>query len=63
MNIDELKSKAEWVRHQVLEMIVTAHKGHIGGAFSCTDILVALYYGGILRCDPGNPDWTERDLS
>ncbi len=42
-------------------MIVGANKGHIGGALSCTDILVALYYGGILRVDPANPRWAGRD--
>jgi transketolase len=57
----QLKNKATWVRSQVLEMIVSANKGHIGGAFSCTDILVVLYYGGILRFDPSNPKWSERD--
>ena len=40
-------------------MIVAANKGHIGGALSCTDILVTLYYGGILRFDAGNPGWDE----
>lgn len=61
MNTDELKEKAKWVRRQVLEMIVSAGKGHIGGAFSCADILVALYYGNILNFDPKNPDWDGRD--
>lgn len=60
-NFDELVKKTSWVRNQILEMIVSANKGHIGGAFSCTDILVTLYYGGILRCDPNDPDWSGRD--
>lgn len=60
-NIDELKKKAQRVRLQILDMIISANKGHIGGAFSCTDILVALYYGGILRFDANNPMWEERD--
>ena len=58
---DELSRKANWVRNQVLEMIVSAGKGHIGGAFSCVDILVALFYGDILRYDPKNAAWDERD--
>jgi transketolase len=61
MDSQALKEKAAWVRSQILEMIVSANKGHIGGAFSCTDILVALYYGGILRFYPNNPNWNERD--
>jgi transketolase len=61
VSIEELERKANWVRHQILEMIVSANKGHIGGALSCTDILVALYYDGILRFDPSNPNWSKRD--
>ena len=61
MNIDGLKGKANWVRRQVLETIVSANKGHIGGALSCTDVLVALYYGGILRFESSDPDWSDRD--
>jgi transketolase len=60
-NTDLLKKKSRWVRRQILEMIVAANKGHIGGALSCTDILVTLFYGGILRFDPDNPGWEERD--
>ncbi len=59
--VEALEKKAKWVRKQALEMVVSANKGHIGGAFSCTDILVALFYGGILRYDPQNPGWSERD--
>lgn len=56
-----LKKKANWVRKQVLGSIALAGKGHLGGTFSCVDILVALYYAGILRFDPKNPKWEERD--
>ena len=60
-NNKELKDKAKWIRRQVLETVAAAGKGHIGGTFSCTDILVALYYGKILRVNPKNPKWIERD--
>ncbi len=59
--ITKLTKKANWVRAQILEMIVLAGKGHIGGAFSCTDILVALYYGDILRFKASNRNWDGRD--
>jgi transketolase len=61
MEVCEMKEIARWVRHQVLEMIVSAGKGHIGGSFSCADILIALYHGGILRFDAKNPKWSGRD--
>lgn len=57
----KLGKKANWVRNQVLEMIVSSGKGHIGGAFSCADILVALYYGDILRFNVNVQSWEERD--
>lgn len=56
-----LQEKARLIRSSVLEMIVSANKGHIGGAFSCTDILVSLYHGGILKFDPQHPEWEDRD--
>ncbi len=37
------EEKARWVRQQILEMTYRSKHGHIGGAFSCTDILVVLY--------------------
>jgi len=59
--IGELKEKANWVRNQTLEMCVSVGIGHLASSFSCVEILVALYYGGILRFDPANPDRGERD--
>jgi len=59
--IDKLKKKANWLRSQVLEMIAAAGKGHIGGAFSCADILVTLFYAEILRLKPSQPNWPKRD--
>ena len=62
MNIKELEDKALWVRRKVLEMAVAADSGHVSTAMSQTEILVALYYGGILRHDPKNPKWEDRDI-
>ena len=60
-NINELNKKAKYIRNQVLDMCVKAGTGHVNTAFSSTEILVALYYGGILKFDPKNPEWKERD--
>jgi len=56
-----LQRKANWVRNKVVSMCVKAGAGHIAPAFSCTEILVALYYGGILRFSPRNRRWAGRD--
>ena len=50
---------AEW-RYVVADMICRAGAGHIGGTMSLVEILVTLYYR-ILRVDPQNPAWEDRD--
>jgi len=57
----KLEYKAAWVRRRTFEMVISAGSGHLGGTFSSTDILVALYYGGVLAHDPSNPNWDGRD--
>ena len=60
-NNRDLKKKAGWVRREVLEMCTRAGEGRVASALSCTEILVALFHGGILRFNPKNPRWEERD--
>lgn len=56
-----LENKALWVRQQVLKMAYGAGEGHIAPSFSCTEILVTLYYCGFLRVYPEKPEWPQRD--
>ncbi len=59
--IKKLQFLAKWVRKMILEMGISAGFGHIAPSFSCVEILICLYYGGILRVKPSNPEWDERD--
>lgn len=61
LNIYRLRKKANWVRNTVLDMGVRAGAAHLAPSFSCIEILVTLYYGGVLHIDPDNPDWGGRD--
>ncbi len=56
-----LAEKARFVRNKVLDMILLAKKGHIGGAFSCTDIIVSIYYSGLFNFKSNDPKFAERD--
>ncbi len=60
-DINELKKKARQFRHQVLEMCTRAGEGRVASAFSCMEILVALFHGGILHFDIHNLNWDKRD--
>lgn len=61
MSPAELAQKARKIRLMALEYTVAKRRGHLGGTYSCVDLLVALYYGGVLRVDPKRPDWPDRD--
>lgn len=60
-NIDALKQKAKFIRHDVLDMCIRAGTGHVNSSFSAAEIMVALFYGGILKFDHRDPHWKERD--
>jgi transketolase len=56
----ELKEMAKKLRRHVITMIATAGSGHPGGSLSAADIITALYFR-VLRHDPKDPQWSERD--
>jgi transketolase len=59
-DIDRLKQIATDVRKHIVTMTTAAGSGHPGGSMSATDLLVCLYFN-VMRHDPGNPDWPDRD--
>jgi transketolase len=54
MNLNQIKTKANEHRKKILNIINHIGKGHVGGAFSCIDILSVLYYDKILNISPDN---------
>lgn len=56
----DLEALARQGRLHVVETIANANAGHMGGPLSAMDILVALYFR-VLRVDPANPRWPDRD--
>ena len=55
-----MEGKAQEIRCSVIEMLVEAGSGHSAGALGMADIFTALYFF-ILKHDPTNPFWEERD--
>ena len=56
-----VEAKATRMRGDIVEMIAEAKSGHPGGSLSAADIVATLYFGGVLRHDPTNPAWAQRD--
>ncbi len=50
---------AEW-RYVITDMICRAGSGHLGGALSLVEIVMTLYWR-VMRFDPANPKWPDRD--
>lgn len=61
MRREGLKEVCKWVRQETYEMCVGAGAGHIAPAFSCTEIFVALYHGGVMVHYPKEPKNSLRD--
>ncbi len=58
--ISELEGKANEIRQSVIEMLVAAGSGHTAGSLDMADIFTLLYFH-VLKHNPENPDWEERD--
>ena len=58
--IEELAATAREVRRHIVRMTHAAGSGHPGGSLSAVEILVALYWR-VLRHNPRQPDWPDRD--
>jgi len=56
----ELDRIALELRKDIWTMLFKAGSGHAGGSLGCVEILVSLYWN-ILKHDPKNPNWSERD--
>jgi transketolase len=59
-SIAELERYATILRIHCVRMLAVAKSGHLDSSLSATDIVTALYYR-VLRHDPSNPKWPERD--
>lgn len=58
--LKDLEEKANWIRQLIIESLVSAGSGHSAGPLGMADIFTAFYFH-ILKHDPQNPDWEERD--
>ncbi|OGR93418.1 MAG: hypothetical protein A2992_03640 [Elusimicrobia bacterium RIFCSPLOWO2_01_FULL_59_12] len=62
VNISELlRLEAERLRILNLKALHRAGSGHPGGTLSLAEVIATLYFGGVLRYDPQDPSWENRD--
>jgi transketolase len=61
LTLTQLEAKANTIRQDIIRMLEEAGSGHSAGPLGLADIFTALYFD-ILKNDPKNPDWEERDI-
>jgi transketolase len=57
----EFKPIAKELRKDVIKSLALAGSGHSGGSLGTADLFAVLFFGGIMRYDPQNPKWEQRD--
>ena len=58
--VNDWKKFAVDIRKNILRTISSKGQGHVGGSLSIADTLAVLY-GGVMKIDPKNPKWEDRD--
>ncbi|MDD5254627.1 MAG: transketolase [Candidatus Omnitrophica bacterium] len=58
--IRELQEKAKQIRRLIVQMLAEAGSGHPGGSLSSADLITALFFS-VLRHNPKEPSWPQRD--
>jgi transketolase len=59
--IEQLEDISWRLSRQIIEITTKAGSGHPSSSLSAIDVMVALYFGGIMRYDAEQPDWPDRD--
>jgi transketolase len=60
-SIEALELLANDIRQDIIKMLEEAGSGHPGGSLGQADIYTALYFN-LMKHDPQEPDWNERDI-
>lgn len=60
-DVQALREIARDLRLDILDMTTRAGSGHPSSSWSATDIVTALYFGGVLRYRSEEPEWPARD--
>jgi len=56
-----VKKQALKMRLEIVKMLTLSGSGHPGGSLSAADLVATLYFGGVLRYDPQDPNKPWRD--
>lgn len=58
--VNKIKKHANEIRKSIISMLLEAGSGHTAGAMGMADVFASLYFS-VLKHDPKNPEWEDRD--
>lgn len=58
---NSLPDIAKEIRKNIIKMLVEAKSGHTAGPLGAADLFAALYFGDLIKYEPENPQWEDRD--
>src|ERR1700722_1894172 len=61
LSLPDLQAQCKQVRRDIITSTTIAASGHPTSSLSGVEIAVALYFGSVMRYDPKNPTWPQRD--
>jgi transketolase len=61
LDLPALRDMAREVRLDILDATTRAGSGHPSSSWSAVEIVLTLFFGGVLRYRSKDPDWPERD--
>lgn len=57
----DFEAKVLEIKNLVLDVFEKGKAGHVASSYSCAEIMTMLFYDGIMRFNPKEPKWDERD--
>lgn len=61
LTIPQIEQMANVIRQDIIRMLEHAKSGHSAGPLDLADIFASLYFN-VMKHDPKNPEWKDRDL-
>ncbi|MFH1611751.1 MAG: transketolase [bacterium] len=61
MNTKKIEQKAVDIRKSIIKMLLEAKSGHSAGSLGMADVFASLYFGDVVKYNPKDAKWDERD--
>jgi len=61
LTIKQMEKMACTIRQDIIKMLLKAGSGHSAGSLGMVDVFTTLYFSGVIKHNPKQPNWPARD--